>query len=65
MQYFEKKDGGLVMLEKLWREHFLDTMKPKFLPHLWSVSHNQERLSLRKIQNRIEPLDAKLAGLQN
>ncbi|XP_058805451.1 exonuclease 3'-5' domain-containing protein 2 [Phymastichus coffea] len=63
VQYFEKKDGGLVELEKLWREHFLDTMKPKFLPDLWSVSHNQERLCIRQSENRIEPSDAKVAGI--
>lgn len=63
VQYFEKKEGGLVNLEKLWREHFLSTMKPKFLPDLWSICHNQERLNIRQIQNRIEPLDAKVAGI--
>ena len=25
---------------KMWREHFLKTMKPKHLPKLWSVDHN-------------------------
>lgn len=63
VRYFEQQEGGLVMLEKMWREHFLETMKPRYLPNLWSVSHNQERLVIRQTQKRIEPQDAKLAGL--
>ncbi|KAL7288082.1 hypothetical protein TKK_0017871 [Trichogramma kaykai] len=64
VQFFESQEGGLVELEKLWREHFLTTMKPKFLPELWSISHNQERLNIRQSQNRIEPSDAKVAGIR-
>lgn len=56
-------EGGLVELERMWREHFLTTMEPKYLPSLWSVRHNQERLIIRQAQNRIEPQDAKVAGL--
>ena len=40
-------------------------MKPKYLPELWSVCHNEERLSIRQDQNRIEPSDAKVAGISN
>lgn len=50
-------------MERMWREHFLSTMNPKHLPNLWSVRHNQERLIMRQAQNRIEPQDAKIAGL--
>lgn len=64
VQYFEKREGGLVELERIWREHFLLTMKPKHLPSLWSVCHNQERLIIRQSQNRIEPQDAIAAGLK-
>ncbi|CAK9807458.1 Exonuclease 3'-5' domain-containing protein 2 [Anthophora quadrimaculata] len=63
VQFFQKKEGGLVELERMWREHFLLTMKPKYLPNLWSVRHNQERLTIRQSQNKIEPEDAKVAGL--
>lgn len=63
IEYFQQKEGGLVELEKMWRQHFLKTMKPKHLPKLWSVSHNQERLVIRQTQNRIEPEDARVAGL--
>lgn len=64
VQYFQKREGGLIELERMWREHFLITMKPNYLPNLWSVRHNQERLSIRRTQNRIEPEDAKVAGLK-
>ncbi|KAI4488611.1 hypothetical protein M0802_011427 [Mischocyttarus mexicanus] len=63
VQWFEEKEGGLVELEKMWREHFLTTMNPQHLPNLWSVRHNQERLTIRQKQNRIDPEDAKAAGL--
>ncbi|XP_011498091.1 PREDICTED: exonuclease 3'-5' domain-containing protein 2 [Ceratosolen solmsi marchali] len=64
VHYFQHNEGGLVELERLWREHFLSTLKPKFLPELWSICHNQERLNIRQIQNRIEPSDARVAGIK-
>jgi len=27
-------------LKAMWRQHFLDTMKPKYLPPLWSVNYD-------------------------
>ncbi|XP_070973388.1 exonuclease 3'-5' domain-containing protein 2-like [Oncorhynchus clarkii lewisi] len=38
---------GLMELECRWRQHFLSTMTPRYLPFLWSVSHNHNKL-LRK-----------------
>ncbi|XP_076155567.1 exonuclease 3'-5' domain-containing protein 2 isoform X2 [Alosa pseudoharengus] len=38
---------GLMELERLWRQHFLSSMRPRFLPPLWSVSHNHDKY-LRK-----------------
>jgi len=35
---------GLLTFEKRWRRHFVDTMQPKHLPHLWSVDHNHDRV---------------------
>ena len=35
-------EKGIVELEKMWRKHFLDTMRPQFLPPLWSVEHRQD-----------------------
>ncbi|KAF7998414.1 hypothetical protein HCN44_009812 [Aphidius gifuensis] len=64
VKYFTDNEGGLVSLEKMWREHFLKTMEPQYLPPLWSVSHNQERLEIRQVQNRIGPEDAKVAGIK-
>ncbi|XP_048505006.1 exonuclease 3'-5' domain-containing protein 2 isoform X2 [Athalia rosae] len=63
VEYFESCAGGLVELEQLWREFFLLTMEPKYMPKLWSVSHNQERLLIRLQQRRIEPQDARIAGI--
>ncbi|XP_055721590.1 exonuclease 3'-5' domain-containing protein 2 isoform X1 [Salvelinus fontinalis] len=38
---------GLMGLERHWRQHFLSTMTPRYLPPLWSVSHNHSKF-LRK-----------------
>ncbi|XP_048341438.1 exonuclease 3'-5' domain-containing protein 2 isoform X2 [Sphaerodactylus townsendi] len=35
---------SLMQLERRWRQHFLDTMQPKYLPKQWSVDHNHEKL---------------------
>lgn len=43
-------DGGLRGLMKLecrWRQHFLSSMQPRFLPPLWCVNHNHDKY-LRK-----------------
>ncbi|CAG0901331.1 unnamed protein product [Darwinula stevensoni] len=37
-------NAGLMELERRWRQHFLDTMHPRYLPAMWSVSHNHHRL---------------------
>ncbi|XP_014639818.1 PREDICTED: exonuclease 3'-5' domain-containing protein 2 isoform X3 [Ceratotherium simum simum] len=43
------RDGlrSLMQLESRWRQHFLDSMRPKHLPQQWSVDHNHQKL-LRK-----------------
>ncbi|KAF2354806.1 3'-5' exonuclease domain [Trinorchestia longiramus] len=38
---------GLIHFEKLWRENFLKTMNPQFMPKGWSVTHNHEKLKLK------------------
>lgn len=43
VDFYKQKEGGLVMLERMWREHFINFMKPKYLPDLWSVEHNSQR----------------------
>ncbi|XP_041071015.1 exonuclease 3'-5' domain-containing protein 2 isoform X1 [Carcharodon carcharias] len=35
---------ALMSLEKRWRQHFLDYMRPRHLPSLWSVDHNHSKL---------------------
>ncbi|KAK3538212.1 hypothetical protein QTP70_033110, partial [Hemibagrus guttatus] len=45
--YAERGLPGLIELERRWRQHFLSSMQPKFLPPLWSVDHNHEKY-LRK-----------------
>lgn len=34
------KLGALCELKTMWRQHFLDTMKPKYLSPLWSVNYD-------------------------
>lgn len=41
------KKVGLSKLEQRWRQHFLDTMKPRFLPECWSVNHNIYKMKLK------------------
>ncbi|KAI5102377.1 exonuclease 3'-5' domain-containing protein 2 [Silurus meridionalis] len=45
--YAEQGLRGLIDLERRWRQHFLSSMQPNFLPPLWSVDHNHEKY-LRK-----------------
>ena len=45
VDFFVEENGsekGIVLLEKMWRKHFLETMRPQFLPPLWSVEHRQD-----------------------
>lgn len=41
---YMKKHNRLLDFQRRWRTHFLETMKPKFLPAKWSVDHNHDRL---------------------
>lgn len=52
-QYF-CENGGLIQFEKMWRQHFLDTMQPQFLPAMWSVEHNHKRLAIQVINHERE-----------
>ena len=38
------ENGGLVKFEKMWREHFINSMNPQHLPDLWSVEHHHDGL---------------------
>jgi len=39
------EENGLIEFIKMWRQRYLDTMKPKFLPPLWSVDHNLQKFN--------------------
>ena len=36
-------NGELLQFQMRWREHFLKTMKPQFLPEMWSATHNPNK----------------------
>lgn len=38
------ENEGLLAFERMWRQHFLDTMQPAYLPVLWSVDHSHSEL---------------------
>ena len=46
-------EDGLDDFVQLWRQNFLDTMKPKFLPSGWRIDHKTIRLfgEYSKFQN--------------
>ena len=37
-----REKGQLFEFQQRWRQYFLDTMQPKFLPDLWCVTHNPQ-----------------------
>uniref|UniRef100_A0A182PGU8 Exonuclease 3'-5' domain-containing protein 2 n=1 Tax=Anopheles epiroticus TaxID=199890 RepID=A0A182PGU8_9DIPT len=61
--HFKQTPGGLMQLERRWREHFLQTMRPKHLPQLWSVDHNYKRLEIRAVEGRVNVEDLAIAGI--
>lgn len=63
VEHYKNSDGGLITLENIWREHFVTTMQPKYLPELWSMNHTTERLIIRAMEGRIDEMDLKFAGL--
>ena len=46
------RNAGLIAFERLWREHFLRNMRPKHLPHMWSVDHHHDEL--RKLAEALQ-----------
>ncbi|ESO93138.1 hypothetical protein LOTGIDRAFT_119943, partial [Lottia gigantea] len=41
---YMKKHGGLLEFEKRWRKHFVEKMKPNYLPPFWSVDHTHQQV---------------------
>ena len=51
MHFMEQTDG-LVKFIKLWRQQFVETMEPQYLPDFWSVDHNPEDIyNSRQLQD--------------
>ncbi|KAH8375973.1 hypothetical protein KR200_012076 [Drosophila serrata] len=63
VERYRNQFGGLVELERLWREHFLHAMQPRFLPDLWNVNHNADRLEVRASEGRVDEADLQVAGV--
>ncbi|VVC96045.1 unnamed protein product [Leptidea sinapis] len=63
VEYFMQHEG-LLKLEELWREHFLSCMRPRYLPQLWSIKHNEERMRVRLAEGRLSEEDMKLIGMR-
>lgn len=56
--------GGLLKLEEDWRQHFIDTMKPAYLPNNWSLKQGEERLYVNYKQGRLQDSNFKSIGFQ-
>ncbi|XP_065674256.1 exonuclease 3'-5' domain-containing protein 2 [Hydra vulgaris] len=37
------REDRLFNFIRMWRQHFLDVMQPKYMPELWSVDHNIQK----------------------
>lgn len=55
VRYVMEHGTGLLEFQKRWRQHFLETMEPRFLPPLWSVDHIQESWDLSSGATAKEP----------
>lgn len=58
-----KKNGGLIHFETRWRKHFLETMKPRYLPSMWSVDHHHKLLAIKVAKGRGKNLDLEEIGI--
>ncbi|XP_068948259.1 exonuclease 3'-5' domain-containing protein 2-like isoform X2 [Petaurus breviceps papuanus] len=53
--------SSLMQLECRWRQHFLDSMKPRHLPQQWSVNHSHRNLLWKHGDNLL----VELSGFQS
>ena len=44
---FMRRNNGLDEFGKRWRQHFIHTMSPQFLPKLWSVDYNHHTYKVK------------------
>ncbi|XP_077496666.1 exonuclease 3'-5' domain-containing 2 [Amblyomma americanum] len=58
-----KKTIGLANFEMRWRQHFLDSMQPQYMPPLWSVDHHREVLALKFAQGRAKDVTLSEIGI--
>ncbi|XP_026763911.2 exonuclease 3'-5' domain-containing protein 2 [Galleria mellonella] len=63
VEYFLGQEGGLLRLEEVWREHFLTIMHPQYMPELWSIKHNEERLRVKFKEGRLSEKSLKSIGV--
>jgi len=54
---------GLLQLEIFWRKHFLQTMEPRYLPSMWSIHHQGERLWELARDKMVSPRVYKMATM--
>lgn len=55
-------DDDLASFEKMWRQHFVDEMKPQHLPFMWSVDHNHENVRSRVDRGDVKFLKHRLSA---
>lgn len=58
----QSENDGLMAFETRWRKHFLESMKPKYMPDMWSVDHNHERLVLQVTTSGPTDFDPSILG---
>ena len=52
--HYRAQPTGLLDFEKRWRQHFLDTMQPKYMPNSWKVDfRHTEMLSLQNALSKL------------
>jgi len=54
---------GLLQLEIFWRKHFLATMEPRYLPNMWNIHHQGERLWDLASNKMVSPKVYKMATM--
>ncbi|XP_022648428.1 exonuclease 3'-5' domain-containing protein 2-like [Varroa destructor] len=47
VEHFANQPEGLIQLELLWRQHFIDSTQAHHLPSLWSVNHHHDVLAVK------------------
>ena len=57
--------GGIEALKEFevsWRRHFLEVMKPAFMPSGWDVYHNHERIEVRSAREAARAADKQVVA---